>query len=92
VVSDLGNVHAVSHTMASWGSARTFFYTSISAATDDIIFDHDNGWNQSHSNSGVPEARPESWAKNIFSIGGVVHFDNSDPSDDSWGAGYSPAN
>lgn len=87
VVSDLVNVHDVSHTTASWGSARTFFYTSISAATDDIIFDHDIGWTQSHSNSGVPDARPESWAKNIFSIGGVVHFDNSDPSDDSWGAG-----
>ncbi|MEC7583600.1 MAG: S8 family serine peptidase [Planctomycetota bacterium] len=87
VVSDLVNIHNVSHTTASWGGARTFFYTSISADADDIIFDHDIGWTQSQSNAGNQDSRPQAWAKNIFSIGGVAHFNNSNPADDSWLAG-----
>lgn len=89
VVSDLVNVHDVSHTTAAWGGPRTTFYTSVSAATDGIIFDHDIAWTQSMGNSGIPEARPEAWAKNIFSVGGVFHFDNADPSDDTSGNGPS---
>ena len=41
VFSDLVNIHNVSHTTASWGDARTFFYTSVSAEADDITFNHD---------------------------------------------------
>lgn len=87
VVDDLVNIHNVSHTTASWGNARTFFYTSISADADDIAFDHDIAWTQSQSNAGNQDSRPQAWAKNIFSIGAVDHFDNSDASDDSWQAG-----
>ncbi len=84
VVSDLVNIHDVSHTTASWGGGRTFFYTSVSAETDDIIFDHDISWTQSQSNAGNQDSRPQAWAKNIFSIGGVRHQNNSNPLDDSW--------
>ncbi len=84
VCSDLINVHDVSHTTASWGGGRTFFYTSVSAETDDIIFDHDIAWTQSQSNAGNQDSRPQAWAKNIFSIGGVRHGNNADPLDDSW--------
>ncbi|MCR9244968.1 MAG: S8 family serine peptidase [bacterium] len=84
VVSNLINVHNVSHTTASWGNARTFFYTSISADADDIIFDHDIAWTQSQSNAGNQDSRPQAWAKNIFSIGGVRHNNNANPLDDSW--------
>ena len=84
VVSDLVNIHNVSHTTASWGGARTFNYSSVSADADDIIFDHDIAWTQSQSNAGNQDSRPQAWAKNIFSIGGVRHQNNSNPLDDSW--------
>lgn len=87
VVSDLVNIHNVSHTTASWGGARTFFYTSTSAESDDIVFDHDISWTQSQSNAGNQDSRPQAWAKNVFSIGGVRHFNNSNVNDDSWSAG-----
>jgi len=87
VVSDLVNIHDVSHSTASWGHARTTSYTSISADADDIIFDHDIAWTQSQSNAGNQQSRPQAWAKNIFSIGGAAHFNNSNPADDSWAAG-----
>jgi serine protease AprX len=95
VFSDLVNVHNVSHTTASWGGGRTFFYTSTSADADDMIFDHDLAWTQSQSNAGNQDSRPEAWAKNVFSIGGVAHGNNSSASDDSWqagGASIGPAN
>jgi hypothetical protein len=87
VVETLVNTHQVMFTTASWGGARTRAYTSVSADTDDIIFDHDLAWTQSQSNAGNQDSRPEAWAKNIFSIGGVAHRDNANPLDDSWDAG-----
>jgi serine protease AprX len=87
VVSDLVNVHAVSHTTASWGDATTTAYTSVSADADDIVFDHDITWTQSQSNTGNRNSRPQAWAKNVFSVGGVQHFDDSNAANDSWDAG-----
>ncbi len=84
VFNDLVNIHDVSHTTASWGNARTFFYTTISAEADDIIFDNDLAWTQSQSNAGNQDSRPQAWAKNVYSIGGVRHQDNADPLDDTW--------
>ncbi|MFK7741095.1 MAG: S8 family serine peptidase [Planctomycetota bacterium] len=89
VFDDLVNVHNVSHTTASWGGARTFFYTSVSAESDDIVFDHDLAWTQSQSNAGNQDSRPQAWAKNVFSIGGVRHQDDSNPNNDSWSGGGS---
>ena len=86
-VDDLVNVHDVSHTTASWGGGRTFFYTATSAESDDIVFDHDIAWTQSQSNAGNQDSRPQAWAKNIFSIGAVQHRNNSNAGDDSWQAG-----
>jgi len=94
VFNDLVNVHNVSHTTASWGGARTFFYTSVSADSDDITFDNDITWTQSQSNAGNQDSRPQAWAKNVFSIGGVNHQDDSNPNNDSWqngGASIGPA-
>ena len=84
----------VSHTTASWGGQRTFFYTSTSAEADDITFDHDITWTQSQSNAGNQDSRPQAWAKNVFSVGGIHHANNGHPSDDSWqngGASIGPA-
>ena len=87
VFSDLVNIHDVSHTTASWGGSRTFFYNATSADSDDIVFDHDLAWTQSQSNAGNQDSRPQAWAKNVFSIGGVDHNNNSNPADASWQAG-----
>ena len=91
---DLVNIHNVSHTTASWGGGLTTSYTSTSAASDDMIFDHDLAWTQSQSNASSRNSRPEAWAKNVFSIGGVAHGNNSSAADDSWqggGASIGPA-
>ncbi|MCA8970303.1 MAG: S8 family serine peptidase [Planctomycetes bacterium] len=87
VVERLVKTHEVMFTTASWGGGRTRAYTSTSAATDDIIFDHDIVWTNSQSNAGNQDSRPEAWAKNIISIGGVAHRNNANPLDDSWQAG-----
>jgi hypothetical protein len=95
VFDDLVNIHDVSLSTASWGDQRTTVYTSISMESDDIVFDHDITWTQSQSNAGNRDSRPQAWAKNVFSVGGVQHFDDANPNNDSWNAGNAsigPAN
>ena len=70
---------------ASWGHRRTYLYTSVSADLDDTLFDADLVVTQSQSNSGTRDSRPEAWAKNVISCGGVMHGNNSSPFDDFWG-------
>ncbi|MCA8973879.1 MAG: S8 family serine peptidase, partial [Planctomycetes bacterium] len=89
VIGDVVNVHNCMFTSASWGGTRTTQYTSTSADSDDIVFDHRIPWTQSQSNAGNQNSRPEAWAKNVISIGGVMHYDNSNPLDDNWGGGGS---
>ncbi|MEO0477851.1 MAG: S8 family serine peptidase [Planctomycetota bacterium] len=89
VVEDLVQIHDISFTTASWGNGRTFDYTAISADSDDIVFDHGIIWTQSQSNAGDQASRPQAWAKNVISVGGVRHGNNSDRTDDSWGGGGS---
>jgi len=87
VVQELINIRNVSHTTASWGGARVLTYTSVSADADDIVFDHNITWTNSQSNARTQMSRPEAWAKNVFSIGGFRHNNNSSPLDDSWAGG-----
>ncbi|NIM15164.1 MAG: PKD domain-containing protein [Candidatus Aminicenantes bacterium] len=77
----------------SWGNTRTFYYTTISAEMDEIIFDLDILICQSQSNAGNQDSRPQAWAKNILSVGGVRHYDTLSRSDDCWctGASIGPA-
>lgn len=89
VVQSLVQTHEVMFTTASWGNGLSTTYTSVSADADDIVFDHGIAWTQSQSNNGNQQSRPQAWAKNVFSVGGVRHFDNSDPADDSWSGGAS---
>jgi hypothetical protein len=56
---------------------------------DDILLSNDIVVVQSHGNSGSPEGRPESWAKNVVSSGGVNHNDTLTTGDDSWGGASS---
>jgi len=74
---------------ASVGSTRTTQYTTISADTDVSLFDFDIVHCQSQSNSGWEDSRPQAWAKNIISGGGIYHYDTLDRSDDMWNNGAS---
>jgi hypothetical protein len=73
----------------STGAAWTTSYTSISFLMDDIIFDLDLPILQSQSNQGTTSSRPQAWAKNIISVGGVYHNDTLVRTDDGWGGGAS---
>ncbi|MFG0331555.1 MAG: S8 family serine peptidase [Phycisphaerales bacterium] len=73
----------------SWGNSRTRSYSSISAEMDDIIFDNDLIITQSQSNAGNQDSRPQAWAKNIVSVGGVYHRNTLTKSDDAWSFGGS---
>jgi len=74
---------------ASVGSSRTTQYTTISAETDQALFDFDIVHCQSQSNAGDQMSRPQAWAKNIISGGGIYHYNTLDRSDDMWNRGAS---
>lgn len=69
----------------SWGNTRTFDYTSISQDMDLILFDHERiAVMQSQSNAGDQDSRPQAWAKNIISVGGLRHYGTLSDTDDAW--------
>ena len=68
----------------STGDPRTFFYTTISAEMDDILFINDIAIAQSQSNAGNQDSRPQAWAKNIISGGAVNHYNTLTRDDDCW--------
>ncbi len=70
---------------SSVGSARNLAYSNISSDTDSALFDFDVLHCQSQSNALERYSRPQAWAKNIVSVGGVRHFNTLDKSDDCWG-------
>lgn len=74
---------------ASVGSSQTTQYTTISADTDDALFDFDIIHCQSQSNLGTQNSRPQAWAKNIVSGGGIYHYDTLSKTDDMWNGGAS---
>lgn len=76
----------------SWGSSLTTAYNSVSHQMDDIIWRNDIAITQSQSNAGSQQSRPQAWAKNIISVGGIRHFGTLSPADDQWnGASIGPA-
>lgn len=77
---------------ASWGSAVTTQYTSVSQTMDDALFRSDLTRLNSQSNQNSQNSRPEAWAKNIISGGGISHGNNANPADDVWTtASFGPA-
>ena len=56
---------------------------------DDIIWRLDIAIAQSQSNAGTQSSRPQAWAKNIISVGGVYHFNTLSTADDAWSGGAS---
>ncbi len=83
LVDPAGPYRAVFQTN-SWGNGRTRNYTTLSAQLDDILFRHDMVLLQSQSNAGNQDSRPQAWAKNAISVGGVRHFNTLDRGDDQW--------
>ncbi|MEQ9096707.1 MAG: S8 family serine peptidase [Phycisphaerales bacterium] len=76
----------------SWGDPRATDYTTISAQMDDIAFLNDIVITQSQSNSGDRNSRPQAWAKNIISVGGINHESTVGRIDDfHWSASTGPA-
>jgi len=77
----------------SWGDSQTTQYNNSSAEMDDILFLNDILITQSQSNLGSRSSRPQAWAKNIVSVGGVYHRDTLTRNDDAWsnGASIGPA-
>lgn len=73
----------------SWGNARTRAYTSISMEMDDILFQNDIVILQSQSNAGNQDSRPQAWAKNVVSVGGIRHRNTQTLGDDEWDFGGS---
>lgn len=85
VINNVVNTRNCMFTTASWGGGLTGSYNATSADADDIVFDHRIPWTNSMSNWGNnTQVRPEAWAKNVISIGGVWHGNNSSAADDSW--------
>ncbi len=68
----------------SWGGGLTTQYTTVSADMDDIIFLDDFLIAQSQSNAGSQQSRPEAWAKNIVSVGGLRHMGSLDMDTHCW--------
>lgn len=91
LVDEAGPYRAVFQTN-SWGDPRTTEYTTISAQMDDIAFLYDILITQSQSNSGSRPSRPQAWAKNIISVGGINHLETLTRLDDShYAASTGPA-
>lgn len=73
----------------SWGSSLTTAYNSYSSEMDDIIWRLDIAITQSQSNAGSRSSRPQAWAKNIISVGGINHYNTLSTTDDRWAGGAS---
>lgn len=77
---------------SSVGAAQTTAYSSISQNLDLIAFDSNLVHLQSQSNTGTQASRPEAWAKNVISVGGINHYGTLTDTDDQWtGASIGPA-
>lgn len=88
LVDPAGPYRAIGQTN-SWGDPRNQAYDARSAQMDTILFDLDLVITQSQGNSGNPDSRPQAWAKNIVSVGGIRHQNTLSTSDDSWSFGAS---
>ncbi|MDP6424141.1 MAG: S8 family serine peptidase [Planctomycetota bacterium] len=88
LVAELQNTYRMMMQTASWGYSRTTQYSVWSVEMDELIFERDMPITQSQSNAGATSntrnSRPQAWAKNIISVGGMRHYNNKNPADDAW--------
>ncbi|QDE85508.1 S8 family serine peptidase [Myxococcus xanthus] len=88
LIDPAGPYRAVFQT-SSVGSAQVTGYTTISAEVDDYLFQYPILSTQSQSNTGNQNSRPQAWAKNIVSVGGMYHYDDASRGNDRWNGGAS---
>jgi hypothetical protein len=90
---DPGMTYKCVYQSNSWGNSRTLSYNTYSAQMDDIIWMYDILIHQSQSNAGDQMSRPQAWSKNIMSVGGAYHWNDTIPTNDDWnfGASIGPA-
>ncbi|MBS1723179.1 MAG: S8 family serine peptidase [Armatimonadetes bacterium] len=94
LTQDTVNVYNCVVESNSWGDSLTGSYTTISSYMDEICLKTDLLICNSMSNWGNnTQVRPQAWAKNIVSIGGVYHFNDQNSANDAWqnGASIGPA-
>ena len=86
------DVYRSCYQTSSVGSPRTRQYTTISAETDDYLFKVDYLSCQSQSNASLnQDSRPQAWAKNIVSVGGITHNNTLTRTDDYSSGSTGPA-
>ena len=68
----------------STGDPQITTYSSISAGMDNILFQNEVLHFQSQSNTNTQNSRPQAWAKNMVSVGGINHFNDQNPANDNW--------
>lgn len=76
--------HAV-YQSNSWGWCCTTAYGTDAAEMDRIIFDTDLVILQAQANTGSRLSDVSAWAKNVVSVGGILHLDTLGRGDDVWG-------
>ncbi len=88
---DPGGAFRSCYQTSSVGSAQVVNYTTVSAEVDDYLFRVDYLSFQSQSNTSAQTSRPQAWAKNIVSVGGVYWQGTLDRSDDSFSGVFGTA-
>ncbi len=89
---DPAGIYRSCYQTSSVGSAQIVNYDAISQEVDDYLFKIDYLSCQSQSNTGNTTSRPQAWAKNIVSVGGVQHNNTLTRADDVIsGASFGPA-
>ncbi len=68
---------------SSVGNPQISIYTTLSAETDNYLFQVDLLSCQASGNTGSTNSRPESWAKNIVSVGGFEGGNTVSKADDT---------
>jgi serine protease AprX len=84
LVAPAGPYRAVFQTRAV-GSVQGSSYTTISAIMDAATFEYDFLICQSMGDTGNMNSRPEGWAKNLMSCGGLTHANTLARNDDTAG-------
>jgi hypothetical protein len=75
---------------SSVGSNRTMVYTTISAEVDDYLWRVQYLSCQSQSNAGGSrDSRPQAWAKNMVSVGGINYAESLNYAVHTWASGAS---
>lgn len=83
-LADPAGPYQASVMVQAFGRELTTGYTALSSYVDDLLFNNDILLVQSQGNQGNQMSRPTANAKNVVSVGGVYHWNNTISDDDRW--------